>query len=591
MGDYDSAILGRVNELQSMVLSLDRSLTVVGDRVEVVSQYQQEARSELATLRGDFHAFVRQAELTANIQRAETRLGALQGELEHQFGHHKVVRRTAIGVLQAFDIGLVSEDTVRSVGEQLMVQTPRYWLAPVLVALASWVGDDQEQCTRAVEEAFRRSPGRTSLFMALVLRRQGRRPSAVRWLRHYLNAQDPTVLGRDFAIILESISHGAFGPAGLSLATEILDRWREQLLVDDAIQQAQVARWRREIDAHRAPSAGGRFPRLATVAPQWPQMERVLSCAEAHQPLYDKYVALLAEEPAAVDRLEDAIDDILDRLVREYDPEELPLRRDLALNEAIIENGGDIEVSRRAVQDSSALETTLDYLTIQTTSALEPDAIGVSRATQRIAVASCHHWFAQAHATFTRDYRAALPAKVEAVFESSHGTGAQAFQLPKWTGSFTEPMEHLEQSLGAHWDRHAQPYIDGFAFDWRKKALIPATVVAVLLILVSICANIGLGLVVALVAGGIWGYLLYNQSVTAAQQQQDARNLVARARRESLTQLRAAGAEVTDWADRYTAADRLEPQVRGLIGDLGRAGHTASPYEQRTVFFGNGTGR
>src|SRR5205814_3416103 len=132
------------------------------------------------------------------------------------------VRRSAVGILQAFDVGLISEQTAQTVSEQLMIQAPRYWLAPVLVALAAWSRDEQSLGERAVETAFQRSPAKTSLFMALVLRRQGRYDSAGRWLRHYLAAQDPTALGRDFAVILESIAQGAFGPAGLQLIQEFL---------------------------------------------------------------------------------------------------------------------------------------------------------------------------------------------------------------------------------------------------------------------------------------------------------------------------------------------------------------------------------
>ena len=47
------------------------------------------------------------------------------------------------------------------------------------------------------------------------------------------------------------------------------------------------------------------------------------------------------------DRIEDAVDDILDRLVNHYDAEELPRRRELANLEAIIEHDGDLRAATR----------------------------------------------------------------------------------------------------------------------------------------------------------------------------------------------------------------------------------------------------
>lgn len=589
MSEFDHALHRKVDQLDNMVTQVGQLVIEVGGQIDGVRQKTQETDDRLQRLADDFAAFVQQAQRTANAQRAETRTGVLEAQLEHQFGHHKVVRRCAVGLLQGFDVGLLSEETVRAVGEQLMVQNPRYWLAPVLVALGAWAGDEPELCERAVAEAFRRSPGRTSLFMALVLRRQDRRDGSVRWLRHFLAVQDPTALGRDFAVILECIAQGAFGPAGLDLVRERLAAWRELLLDDEGKHQAQVDRWRAEVERHVAGSARQRFPRLAEVSPQWPALDRALARASAHQPLLDRYAALAAEAPTAQDRLEDAVDDILDRLVNEYDEEELPLRRELALTAAVIRHGGDEEAARREVaQDAAALENTLDYLTIQTQSALTPEAIGVSRSTQRIAIGACHEWFSRAHAEFTRDYRAALPQHVEAVFESSHNLGATVFELPRWTGSLSRPLDELEQSLEDHWDATAEPYLDSFTFDWPKKALLPAVVVVVALVVFAACGG-WVGALLALAGGGVWAMVLNNQAQTAANRRQEAFDFIERAKDDSIRQLRGAAAERTDWMAAFTAADSREPAVRALIADLALAASGPHRYEQRVVESAAGT--
>jgi hypothetical protein len=585
MPEVDYFLRGQVADVQRMVEQLGRAIGQVGHQVTAVSQEQAQTRSELTQLRDDFNAYVRQHQLTANLQRAEIRRTALQGEIEYKFGHHKVVRRTAVGILQAFDVGLVSEEVVRAVGEELMVQTPRYWLAPVLVALAAWAGDEPDLCRRAVEEAYRRSPSRTCLFMALVLRRQGRRDAAVRWLGHYLEAQDPAALGRDFAVILEAISQGAFGPAGLRLVQGYLERWRQRLVTEDAITDAQVARWRAELDSHTTPArVVGRFPRLAATSPQWPQLLQALSAAQSQQSVLDRYQAMFAEELTPSDRLEDAVDDILDRLVEEYDPEELPLRRELAFSEAVIDHGGDVDLATRAITaDEAAMESTLDYLTVQTTSALNPDAIGVSRSTQRLAVAACHEWFARAHALFARDYRAAVPANVEVVLDASHTVAARQFQLPRWVGSLNQPLEQLERSLASHWDRHTTTFLAGLAFDDRKWIGPILTAVAGL-VFVGVCAQSFIaGLLTGLVAGGIWALILANQRSTAQQRQQEAYNFLARVKAESIRQLRAASGELTDWRAEFAAADALEPKVRQMIESLPTYAHAPQPYERRGV--------
>ncbi|MEU3573324.1 hypothetical protein AB0E96_33595 [Kitasatospora sp. NPDC036755] len=583
MTEVDHYLRGQVQQVNNMVVRLGEQVGAVSGQVTAVNAAQQQTRGELQDLQNKFLAFAQRFELTAAVQRAETRIGVVQDKLDHEFGHHKTVRRTAVGMLQAFDTGLVSEDTVRTVSEQLMIQTPRYWLAPALVALAAWAADDRTLCDRAIDEAFRRSPERTSLLFALVLRRQRRQAVAVRWLRHYLIAQDPARLGREFAVILESLSQGAFGAAGRELLQETLSGWRATLLGDDEARAAQVRRWLAEIESLRTPTAQPEFPRLAALSPQWPQLDAALSGARAHQRVLDKYTAMMARESEASDRLEDAIDDILDRLVSEYDNEELPLRRDLAFNQAVVDHDGDLDRARHAVEvDAASLDETLDYLTVQSTAALNPSAIGASAATQRLAVAACHEWFADAHASFALAYRRAVPPEVHAVLGSSHNVGAQTFQLPPWTGAFTTPLEVLEHSLAEHWDRHAQPFLAALAYPLKRK-LVPLVAAVAMILLVFTGVNAGFAFIAAAVVGGIWGLVLHTRNEAGRRVVGSARRLLEQAKQESLLQLRAAAAELTDWESRYRAADAVEQQTRAMIASLAGAAHGPSPFDGRTV--------
>ncbi|MFE6163686.1 hypothetical protein ACFQ7F_32765 [Streptomyces sp. NPDC056486] len=583
MSEVDYTLRRQVQEVSNLVVRLGEQVSSVSGQVATVDHQQQQTRGELQQLRDEFLAFVKQAEFTANVQRAETRIGVIQDQVDHEFGHHKTVRRTAVGILQAFDVGLVSEENVRMVSNQLMIQTPRYWLAPALVALASWSADDRLLCERGVEEAFRRSPDRTSLFFALVLRRQGRKESAVRWLRHYLLAQDPAALGREFAVILESIAQGAFGLVGRELLTDTLAGWREHLADDAQSQTRQVTRWRDEIDSLRQPSAKADFPLLSAVSPQWPYLDSAYSSARAQEAVLDKYRGIMEREFAPSDRLEDAVDDILDRLVSEYDNEELPLRRDLAFNHAVVGHDGDVIAARQASDaDSASYEETLDYLTVQTTAALNPTAIGTSAATQRLAVAACNEWFFQAHTGFTRDYRASVPQDVAAQFGTAHTVGAQTFHLPPWSGSFTRPLADLEKSLADHWDQHMAPFIASLAYPMGRKVAPLIAVVAGILLLIG-AINIGFALVAAAITGGVWGLFLYNGAQAAKRNQDNARQLLERAKTDSLHQLRGASAELTDWYEKYRAADLVESECRELITSLATATQGGSPFEGRTV--------
>ncbi|MFJ1668683.1 hypothetical protein ACIOK4_20270 [Streptomyces bottropensis] len=576
-------------ELQRSVRTLGGQIEQVDGEVRDVKAVQAQTKDRLEVLYDKFLEFVGRTERIAAAQRAEVRIVRINDELEHGYGHHKVVRRTATGILQAFDTGLVQEETVRQVSEELMIQTPRYWLAPALVGLAAWAGDDEALCARAVEEAFRRSTSKTSLFYALILRRQGRQEASVRWLRHYLEEQDPRALGREFQVILECVSQGAFGPPGRQLLARTLEEWRQRLLDDDTVRAAQAGRWRQEIDSLRAPSATDDFPRLAEVCPQWPALDDVLARARAHEALLNRFRTLMEGEILPAHNLEDTVDDILDNLVRNSDEEELPLQRALMLNEAIVRHEGDEEAARKeADMRSEALEETRNYLSVQSVAALDPAAVGASPAAQRLAVASCQEWFAQAHAGFSRDYRAAVPPKIEIslanTFGISHGT--QRFKLTTWTKPLTDDLPDLEASLTRHWSGYVEMYVKSLAYDYRSSlALLGAAVTAILVIFLGV--HVGFAVIAAVAVGGIWGVVLYNRADAARTAQEQAHELLGRHMRETLDRLRGAHAELTDWQQQYWAADFVEAEARQFIASLNTAAHAPSPFEGRVVGAGD----
>lgn len=126
---------GTTIDLRPIIRAVDELGNQLGHQIATVTTEVGYARTdiastqgELAELRRQFEEYVQQAERTANIQRAETKLSGLKDDLDREFGHHNIVRRTSIGTLQAFDVGNVSNRTVGQISEELMIQTPRYWL-------------------------------------------------------------------------------------------------------------------------------------------------------------------------------------------------------------------------------------------------------------------------------------------------------------------------------------------------------------------------------------------------------------------------------------------------------------------------------
>ena len=135
-----------INAVNGQVVVLQGNLARAQERIKQLRAYVEEMRREQRN--------------AAALQRAISEIIRVRQELEQKFGKYQEVRDSMIGILQANDNALVGADTIVRVAEELMIATPRYWLAPCVIAISAWIADKQDIAKQAVEEALSRDPER-----------------------------------------------------------------------------------------------------------------------------------------------------------------------------------------------------------------------------------------------------------------------------------------------------------------------------------------------------------------------------------------------------------------------------------------------
>jgi hypothetical protein len=554
-------IIDQINNVQ-------RTLSGQIDGVNVqVGQVRSDVRltgDELRQLRGDFEAYVAKTVRAAAVQLSTTHVGNLKAELDREYGHYAVVRRTSVGTLQSFDIGIVSNDTVKSISEELMIQTPRYWLAPALVALAAWSRDDEETVEKAVQEAFSRDKNKTSLFFTLVMRRQGRIDASVRWLRHYLNSLDPGLLTREFAVVLEASSYEAFGPAGQRSVAEKMETWVEHLRSSGDVIEQQIRRWVAELGISRRQLDTAQYATLSKISPDFKQVKRQIQSASALPEVTAKYEAIKSYEGPIPAVLEDLLDDILDTLVTEYDEEELPLRREVLYHESVIDADGDLDEARARADDlQGALEETIDVVSLQTEAAISPDILGVSVHTQRIAIGISISEFRSAVNRYVTEYRSHALEEVTYNFDTNHSDDASSFNFVGVTfPSNTQEGKAIEMIKKA-WYSTMESYIEAARFHQRNYIIGGAVAlgVSILLMLASPIA----GLCLLLLAGAVVGISAFQGSKKAQEAQVRAESTREDAIKDTTRLYREGAAQLVDARNIYHELDDQESELLILI--------------------------
>ena len=340
----------------------------------------------------------------------------LRQEIEHRFGHYAEIRRMARGILEANDLAVVRQDTLRAAAEELMLRAPGYWLAPALVALAAWISDEEEVANRACAEALHRDDERTSLFFALVCRRFRRKEASLHWLQRYFAGLDGGALDRKAAIVIDAYVSGLLGRDADGLIRRRIDGWIDRFSRVYSFAAAQEKRWYEAMKAMcPAPPAEGSFPylRVHTDRSVSEALEHTLSCARLYEKLSTHFQQIVTQT-APPRTLRQQLDSILERLVADFDAAEKPLHMESILEKLVIHEGGREDRARNILAEKvKAFDERRDFMQLLSDAAMHPQEMQASPALQKMALALGRDAILSAFRDIVAENRAAIPQTIK----------------------------------------------------------------------------------------------------------------------------------------------------------------------------------
>jgi hypothetical protein len=353
----------RHGTLASHLKSLDDSVT----------KLRQDFQDSLGGLRRELRDYIDE---DRSRQSAQTALLEARAQLDREFGHRQVTRRSATGILQALDTGIVAPAALLEAAGRLMLDTPDYWLPPALVAVVAWIGDGRTVAQNAMVEATRCDAGRTALFFSLMAARYARHDAAGQWLDEYLCSLDCRSLTVDSEAVLNAAAQSQLGGPARDRLIAVGTGWREQLGQDSELANRQVERWQAFIRSkrQRLDSKFSLLPKM-TVGSDWDEKRTQLEANAVFRPLRDwldgppAVASPGSQDPAA------SIDALLQSLVAAPDDREAELLRVAEERQAAVEKLGNRgQTTAKPADRKQASPPERDFLTLLTEAALSTPA-------------------------------------------------------------------------------------------------------------------------------------------------------------------------------------------------------------------------
>lgn len=337
-----------VTRLERKIDALSETTEQLGKMVHDTSMALETANHNIQVLTQKFQQMVNDQKKQAALQQASTELVRVRQELEQNYGNYKIIRETMLGVLQATDLALVKKATISRVSEELMLSTPKYWLAPCLVAVAAWIGNDRDLAQRAIAEAVKRDEERTAITMALICRRNNRVDTCYEWLSIYFSHQNAANFSEGSFAYIDAYINGVFGPDKKHMCDDYVMQWMNEIRGNSSNLEASQEKTWKEYCNRFSLDISHLYPDLGDAVTEYENINEYVSRIMAVDSIAENLTGI---NNAYIDQnsLKAKIDKSLIQLISRYNEDEEPLRKEEAYLQAIKYFEGDKEAARQSI--------------------------------------------------------------------------------------------------------------------------------------------------------------------------------------------------------------------------------------------------
>lgn len=244
-----------------------------------------------------------------------------------------------------------------------MLSTPDYWLAPCLVAVSAWIGNDRDLASRAIAEAVRRDEEKTALTMALICRRNNRTDTCYEWLSLYFARQSAANFTKSNFTYLNAYLNGVFGPDEKHMCDDYVAKWMKEIQENGGdFESRQVEQWR-DFCSDFTVDLEGQFPQLSSCVQEYSAISEYIGRIRSVDSIASTFSKMKHTE-VDQQKLKKDIDQTLVTLISRYDTKEEPLRKEEQYLTAVRRFDGDTAAAKAYILESERRQTeeTIDLI-------------------------------------------------------------------------------------------------------------------------------------------------------------------------------------------------------------------------------------
>ncbi len=357
MASNETLVLSAANlkTIEDNLSQFAESLGSMNHNIFDVTSKMEDVTKNVLTLEEEIKKVMQEIKSTTIISNAKQSIVISQNEWQKKFQHHEQLRRNIISIIEAVNSGLINKSSIENFKEDIIINAPNYWLAPILVAISAWLTDNKELANKALNEALKRDKTKTSLIMSLVYLQVKRYKTSTIWLEYYLNNQNPLELDSLIMVVLNSLNTQAFNYEQQTMVINYIEKWLLELNNAGEPRSQNIETWLELINSLKIKESVDDYPTIKKHTDDEDKFECQLSNISTKKVIYGFFKSFLEREDSQDYDKDKSLKKLINLLVNEYDGEELSLKKEIYQSNLIIESDGDINLAEEKLQRSQLI--------------------------------------------------------------------------------------------------------------------------------------------------------------------------------------------------------------------------------------------
>ncbi len=329
-----------LNTLERNLNYLANNINDVDIRVEDVNEKVNKVNEEIKTINTSIKELISEIRETTILTNAKQSISLAQDEINKKYGHYDKVRRQIGGLFQAIEVGSIDLNSIKTLKEKALVDTPDYWLSSAFVAICAWMLNNKEESINALKDAIKKDDEKTSLFFSLINIKFNRYSSSFMWLKRYLDMQDASKIENKIVPIIDTLTSGIFNEEEKEYFLNKMLLWSTELSGMSNYKNDQINRWIDFLIYLLEDKNYDDYYYIKNYTNKYNDVNRLTNINISQKNIYYFFDELLNEKEETELSIKDQTDKIINLLIYNYEGGELDLRKDIAKNKFIVEENG-----------------------------------------------------------------------------------------------------------------------------------------------------------------------------------------------------------------------------------------------------------